>query len=782
MWIKRKNNGVFRFPKSVQKTIPILAWHPNGIFEHNREYSMSCQFSDIEYAAADEDTQEDVIMQYKDILKSIDTDCLTKITIINRKAEAGVFKEALSLPDQNDMLDCYRHEINKMNQDRAEKGNNRILQDRYITISVPRRSVDEAKILFNRVEGNLKSYFKALGSECVRLSTLERARVLHDFFKPGQSQFFHPDFEEERHLGQNIKPYLCPAGMTFPINNNYFTIEGRYGRALFIQTFPAMLSDLIVADLMTLSKEMALSIDLITKSREEARKMVERKLLDVNTERANSTAKANKMGNWGAEPPFRTAEDKREYEELLYDINSRDERLILTQITIVHIAESIEELDNDTQTLIATGRRHDCQIEPLWFQQEAGLNTALPYGLRYTQTIRTLKSECAAMLMPFNTQEIWDRNGICYGVNQISGNLVVSDRGELMNGNAFILAVSGGGKSMLAKSEFISAFLKYMEDDFIIIDPQGEYRKLVEMFMGTSIDISASSKDHVNVMDMYNSFSGKDDPVRIKSQFLLSLAEQFMGNQIGRKDQSIIDRCVRNLLMQQKECTLLDLYDLLLEQKEPEAREIALNFEMFVTGSLNTFAHKTNVNLNNRLVCFDIKELSDQMKPVGMLVVMDAILSRVAKNKAMGKRTWVYFDEMHLMFGNPYTAELMDSFWKLVRKYGGFMTGITQNVSDVMKSEHACNMLANSEIVLMLNQAKQDRETLEKLLSLSKTQVAHITNSPKGFGLMRRGSAVVPINTLFDKNTRLYRAMTTKMEEVAQFEEEDRLAGEREKA
>lgn len=776
MWIPKKSNEVFRLPDSVQKAIPILAWHPNGIFEHNREYSISCRFTDIEYTASDEGTQKDVIMQYEDLIKSIDTNALTKITLINRRVDASEFKKALNIPDQNDGLDVYRHEINKINLDRATVGNNSILWDKYITVSMPKKSAEDAKVAFNRMEGNLRSYFKALGSECTRLSTLERARVLHDFFKPGASQYFKLDMDLERRRGHDVKDYICPCGMDFLPDKNYFKIEGRYGRALFLETYPAILSDTLVAELMDLPKEMVLSIDMISKSRDEARHMVEKKLLGVNTERANFTTRAAKQGNYNADPPQHLGESKREYEELLYDMNSRDQRLIMVQITIVHMSDTLEELNSDTEWLMTVGRGKDCQIGVLWYQQRAGLNTALPYGLRYTETLRTLKSECAAILMPFNTQEIWDRDGICYGINQISGNLVVSDRGMLQNGNGFILGVTGGGKSMLAKSEFVQAFLKYLNDDFVIIDPQREYSPLVKLFGGTIVDISAGSRDHVNVMDMYSGFEGKDDAIRIKSEFLLSLAEQFMGT-VGPKEKSIIDRCIRKLLMQRvKVCTLVDLYDMLLELDMPEAREIALCFEIFVTGSLNTFAHESNVDLNNRLICFDIRDLSDTMKPIGMLVVMDAILSRVARNKALGRRTWVYFDELWMMFRLQYTAELMDNFWKLVRKYGGFMTGITQNVTEVLESGHARNMLSNSEFVLMLNQSATDRVTLADLLSISKTQLSYITNAPQGCGLMRRAGALVPFNAAFDTSTQLYRAMTTKMEEVARFELEKRTA------
>lgn len=777
MWIPKANKELHTLPGSVQKNIPIRAFHPNGIFEHNQEYSVSFRFSDIEYSAASEAAQMDMIVQYRDIIKMIDEDCLAQITLVNRKADAAMFREALSIPDQGDGLDVYRHEINKMNMERADAGSNNILRDRYLTISVPRRTVDEAKIVFNRLEGSFKTYFKALGSDCERLTTLERARVLHDFYRPGQSPNFNLDLDREIRLGNDVRDYLCPMGLEFPFDKDYFKVENRYGRVLYLAEFPSNLQDSILSVLMEQPFEMALSMHMINKSREGARRLVEQKLLAVNTEISNSVRVGGKLGNFYAQPPMHLEQKKNGYELVLQNMDERDERIVLGQITLVHMADTLEELNSDTATLLAAGRRKDCQIGSLFYQQRKGLNTVLPYGLRFTETLRTLESECAAMFMPFNTQEIWDREGICYGTNQLSGNLVVADRSKTVNGHAFILAITGGGKSVIAKSEMIAVILKYLNDDVIVIDPQREYSALVELLGGSIINVSANSKDYINVMERNDDLDAGDS-IKVKSQSVLSLAEQFLGT-INNAQRSIIDRCVRNLMMQrQDECTLVDLYELLLAQKEPEARDIALNFEIFVTGSLNVFAHKSNVDMNKRLLCFDIKDLEDQMKPVGMTVVMDAVLSRVARNKKLGKRTWVYFDELWMMFLMDYTAELVDSFWKLVRKYGGFMTGITQNVTEVMKSNYACNMLANSEFVFMLNQSQPDRETLIRLLDLSPSQAAFITNSPQGFGLMRAGSAVVPLNALFDKNTRLYRAITTKLEEVAQFEaERQRLAG-----
>jgi len=769
MWLPKISKEVYKLPKSVQKSIPVLAAHPNGIFEHMREYSMCCRFSDINYAVADEEKKKEMFFGYQDLINTFDTGCLTKITIMNRRVNAGQLKQELFIPEKGDRMDAYRREINALNFERATVGNNNIIQDKYITVSAQKRDVQEAKALFLRVENNLKGYLAELGSRCERISSYERLQVLHDFFRTGNESDFHLDLELMRKKGHDFKDYISPDGMEF--QDSCFKIDDLYGRAICLREYPSYMQDTMISEMMDLPKQMILSLDLIAKSTGEAIRVVNAKLLAIETEIANSTKKAGQLGNWNASVPLRLERMRDEMREMLHDLQDRDQRLILAQVTIVHLAESLEELNSDTDTLMSIGRKHMCQFGVLRYQQEQGLNTALPYGLRFTETLRTLTTESVAVMVPFTTQEVWDRGGICYGTNQISKNLLIADRRQLMNGNGFILGVPGGGKSFFAKAEMVPVYLQ-TNDDILIIDPEREYSPLVRLLGGEVIHIAAGSKSHINAMDLSHDITGDDDPLAIKSEFLLSLAEQFMGTaNIGPRQKSIIDRCTRKLLTRKKTVpTLKDLYDLLLSQPEDEAKDIALCLEIFVTGSLNTFAHHTNVDTNNRLICYDIKDLGAHMKGTGMLVVLDAIFSRVARNRAMGKRTWIYIDEVWLLFRYQYTSDYLSEFWRRMRKYGGLMTGITQNVQDILKSDNASTMLANSEFILMLNQAATDSQELAKLLNISDSQLSYITNAPQGHGLLRRSSALIPFDATFNTNTQLYKAMTTKIEEVAQLE------------
>ena len=437
---------------------------------------------------------------------------------------------------------------------------------------------------------------------------------------------------------------------------------------------------------------------------------------------------------------------------------------------MVITANSKKELDNDTETVMQTARKSLCQLGILKFQQLDGLNTVLPIGVRKIDALRTLTTESLAVFMPFKVQEIRHENGIFYGQNVISKNMIIADRKQLLNGNSFILGVSGSGKSFTAKHEITGIKLRDPKADIIIIDPEREYSRLVKSYGGEVIKISATSKNHINAMDMNADYGDGANPVILKSEFILSLCEQLIGSSnLGAKQKSIIDRCTANVyrIYQQGNYqgvppTLQDFREELLKQDEPEAKEIALAIELFTNGSLNTFAINTNVDTSNSLICYDILDLGKQLQPIGMLVVLDSILNRITSNRAKGRNTYIFIDEIYLLFQYEYSANFLFTLWKRVRKYGAFCTGITQNVEDLLQSHTARTMLANSEFIIMLNQASTDRLELAKLLNISDTEISYITNVGAGEGLSKIGSAIVPFENKFPKNTELYKLMTTK--------------------
>ena len=439
-------------------------------------------------------------------------------------------------------------------------------------------------------------------------------------------------------------------------------------------------------------------------------------------------------------------------------------------ITMVHTAKSLEQLNQDTESLLATARKHLCQLAVLKYQQMDGLNTVLPYGVRKINTLRTLTTESLAVFTPFRVQEINHENGIYYGLNVISKNMIIADRRQLLNGNSFILGVSGSGKSFTAKNEIVSIALRDPAADIIIIDPEREYPKLVEALGGEDIHISATSNNHINAMDINAEYGDGANPVILKSEFILSLCEHLMGEQsLGPKEKSIIDRCTAKVyrVYQQGNYqgvppTLQDFREELLKQPEEEAKQIALAIELFTDGSLNTFAKNTNVDTNNRIICYDILDLGKQLLPIGMLVVLDSILNRITANRNKGRNTYIFIDEIYLLFQHEYSANFLFTLWKRVRKYGAYATGITQNVEDLLQSHTAKTMLANSEFIVMLNQASTDRLELAKLLNISELQLSYITNVGAGEGLLKVGRNLVPFENHFPHDLELYKLMTTK--------------------
>ena len=454
---------------------------------------------------------------------------------------------------------------------------------------------------------------------------------------------------------------------------------------------------------------------------------------------------------------------------MLEDLTTRDQRMMFGLLTMVHMAETKEQLDSDTETLFSVARKHLCQLSTLKWQQADGLDTVLPYGLRKINALRTLTTESTAVLIPFHTQEIMQPGGIYYGQNAVSKNMLVADRRRLLNGNSFRLGVSGSGKSFSAKEEIVDLALS-TEDDILILDPESEFGSLVEALNGEVIKISATSDTHLNAMDMDSAYGNDKNPLIEKSEFILSLFEQLVGaGNLSAKEKSILDRCTADVYRdyirsgyQGQVPTLKDLYRQLMLQPEEEARGLALSSELFINGSLNTFAQPTNVNTKNRIIAYDIRELGEQLMPLGMLVTLDSIFNRVIQNWKTGKTTWIFADEFYLLFRYQYSADFFYRLYKRIRKYSGFVTGLTQNVEELLKSDTARLMLANSEFLILLNQATTDRDELANLLNISDNQLSYITNVGAGHGLIRCSGNIVPFENSFPKNTALYRLMTTK--------------------
>ena len=773
----KRDKEKFVVPRSAQDIIPIKAIWEDGIFLVGTDkYTKSFKFLDINYAVASKEDKEAMFIDYSDLLNSLDTGATAKITINNRRINKIDFEKQTLLKMNNDDLDKYRKEYNEMLVKQA-KDANEIIQEKIITLSVYKKSIEEARTYFSRVGADLVSKFAALGSKCIELDAIERLRILHDFYRTGNETSFRFDFKETMRKGHNFKDFICPD--SFEFKDDYFKIGDRYGKVMFLKEYASFVKDSMVTELTELNKNMMLSIDIIPVPQDEAVKEAENRRMGIETNITNWQRKQNANNNFSAIIPYDMEQQRAESKEFLDDLTTRDQRMFLVVITMVITADTKQELDNTKDDIEQIAGKGLCQMGTLKFQQLDGLNQVLPIVSDFNniKALRTLTTESLAVFMPFKVQEIRHDGGIFYGQNVISKNMIIADRNQLLNGNSFTLGVSGSGKSFISKEEIASIRLKDKDADIIIIDPEREYAKLVKAFGGEVIKISATSRNHINAMDMTKDYGDGANPVILKSEFILSLCEQLIGSSnLGAKQKSIIDRCTANTYRfyqqgnyQGTPPTLQDFREELLKQDEPEAKEIALAIELFTNGSLNTFAMNTNVDTSNSLLCYDILDLGKQLLPIGMLVVLDSILNRITSNRNKGKHTYIFIDEIYLLFQYEYSANFLFTLWKRVRKYGACCTGITQNVEDLLQSHTARTMLANSEFIIMLNQASTDRTELARLLNISDLQMSYITNVKAGEGLIKIGSVLVPFVNKFPRNTELYKLMSTKPGE--EFEE-----------
>ena len=757
-------------PKSVQDVIKIDAVYSDGIFMTGKDrYSKTFKFTDINYAVSSKEDKESHFLKYSEILNSFENGISSQITIINRKLKHNELKEIALLEKANDNKDKYRKEINDMLTMLAN-GANAIVQDKYVTLTIQKKSINEARSHFNRVGADLIAHFSRLGSKCTELDLTERLRIIHDFCRPKEAADYHFDLRDTMRKGQSFKDYISPDGFEF--KSDYFKIGNRFSRVLFIRDYPSFVKDRVVWDLTDTSKNMIFNYDIIPVSTEEAQKFGEKQALGVETNIANYQRKQNSNNNYTSVIPYDMEQQRKEVREFLDDLTTRDQKMFKVIITVMHTADTLKQLNSDTEAIQAIGRNHMCQIGILKYQQLEGFNATLPIGINKIEARRTLTTESLAVFMPFKVQEIQHDGGVFQGVNVISKNMIIVNRKFLLNGNCFILGVSGSGKSFTAKEEMVNLLLS-TDADVMIIDPEREYSALVEAMDGQVIELSAKSKNHINCLDINKEYADGASPIAFKAEFVLSLFEQVIGKGgVNAIQKSIVDRCLANVYKNYikrgytgKVPTLVDLCNDLKQQPEAEALELATAMELFASGSHSTFAQKTNVNVENRLICYDILELGSQLMPIGMLVVLDSILNRITKNRAEGRETYIFIDEIYLLFQHEYSANFLFTLWKRVRKYGAYCTGITQNVDDLLQSHTARTMLANSEFIIMLNQGGTDREDLANLLQISETQMTHITNVEVGHGLVKVGSALVPFERKFPKDTELYKLMSTKVGE-----------------
>ena len=735
---ERSEKVKFSIPRSVQQSIPIHHIYEGGVWQVGTRHSKSWRFADVNYAAASDEDRESIFRSYQSVLNALPTDAAAKITIFNRRMNHADFERTVLMKPHGDALDRYRTEYNRILTDQVGAGNN-LVQEKYVTISIPQRKIEESRAYFRRVDANLTQSFGRLDSGAWEISMQER---------------------------MDFRDLICPDGLRF--RDSYFEMGDKFGRVLFLKDFGSYLRDDMIADLSAISRSLVLSIDILPIPTDEAVREVQSRILGIETDITRWQQRQNDKNNFSASVPYELEQLRAEAKEYLDDLTVRDQRMMFAVVTLVHIADTLEQLNADTETLRTIGREHSCHFATLYYQQEDGLNTVLPYGLRRVRALRTLTTESVAVLMPFRAQEIQDAGGICYGVNAVSKNLLICNRKRLISPHAFYLGVSGSGKSVGMKNTIASIALS-TDDDIIVVDAEREYGGLIRALGGEIIEISPHSPHHINPLEMGDGYDADENPIAVKAEVITSILEQQMGaGTLTGSHKSLIDRCKANVYRpylksrgRRPAPLLTDWRNEVMRQVDPEAREIALAAELITEGSLNVFAHEGNVNMSSRIVALDLYEMGEQLRPTALVVTLEAIQNRVAANRKRGKFTWVFIDECYLYFKYKYSAEVLYRAWKRWRKYGAPLTAATQNVEECLKSETARLMLANSEFLLLFNQAATDRAELGRLLRLSDTQMSYVTNAEAGHGLLRMGGSLVPFVNTIPKDTDLYRLMTT---------------------
>ena len=767
--------------KSAQDSIPYERMWPDGICRlPDGHYTKTIQFQDINYQLSQNEDKTAIFEGWCDFLNYFDSSIQFQLSFLNLAASEETFAHAINIPLQGDDFDTIRVEYTTMLQNQLARGNNGLIKTKYMTFGIDADSLKAAKPRLERIETDILNNFKRLGVAAETLDGKARLAQLHGIFHMDEQVPFRFEWEWLAPSGLSTKDFIAPSGFEFRTGKQ-FRMGKKYGTVSFLQILAPELNDRMLADFLDMESSLIVSLHIQSVDQIKAIKTVKRKITDLDKSKIEEQKKAVRAGYDMDIIPSDLATYGAEAKKLLQDLQSRNERMFLVTFLVLNTADNPRQLGNNVFQASSIAQKYNCQLTRLDFQQEEGLMSALPLGLNQIEIQRGLTTSSTAIFVPFTTQELFQngKEALYYGINALSNNLIMVDRKLLKNPNGLILGTPGSGKSFSAKREIANCFL-LTNDDIIICDPEAEYAPLVERLHGQVIKISPTSTNYINPMDLNLDYSDDESPLSLKSDFILSLCELIVGGKEGLQpvQKTIIDRCVRlvyqtylNDPRPENMPILEDLYNLLRTQEEKEAQYIATALEIYVTGSLNVFNHQSNVDINNRIVCYDIKELGKQLKKIGMLVVQDQVWNRVTINRAAHKSTRYYIDEMHLLLKEEQTAAYTVEIWKRFRKWGGIPTGITQNVKDLLSSREVENIFENSDFVYMLNQAGGDRQILAKQLGISPHQLSYVTHSSEGEGLLFYGSTILPFVDHFPKNTELYRIMTTKPQELKKEDE-----------
>ncbi len=777
----QKNDGT---PRTAQQTLPFDRMFPDGICRVGDDYyTKTIQFQDINYQLAQQEDKTEIFEEWCSFLNFFDSSVHFQLSFMNFATEISDFEKKIAIDHQNDGFNAVRDEYSGVLLKNMQAGNNGLTKVKYISFGIHADSMKSAKPRLVHIEMDILNNFKRLGVRAETLDGEQRLELMHRQMHMGETSKFRFDWKYLVQSGLSVKDFIVPSSFEFP-TGRYFKMGDTWCAMSFLSIDASDISDRMLADFLGMESSQIVTMHLQSVDQNEAIKTVKHTITELDRSKIEEQKKAVRAGYDIDIIPSDLATYGKDAKDLLKELQSQNERMFLLTFIIMNTGKTKQELENNVFQASSIAQKHSCNLVRLDFQQEQGLVSTLPLAYNEVDIQRGMTTSSTAIFVPFTTQELFQdhKGALYYGLNALSNNLIMVDRKLLKNPNGLILGTPGSGKSFAAKREIANAFL-VTDDDIIITDPENEYRAMVEYLGGQVVRISPTSDQYVNPMDITMNYSEDDNPVMLKVDFILSLCELIMGTKDGLQptEKTIIDRCVRLVYRKYLEDPrpenipiLEDLYNLLLQQEEPEAKYVATALEIYVTGSLNVFNHRTNVELSNRLVCFDIKDLGKQLKKIGMLIIEDQVWCRVSENREAGKSTRYYMDELHLLLREEQTAAYTVEIWKRFRKWGGMPTGITQNVKDLLASREVENIFENSDFILMLNQAIGDRAILAKQLNISPHQLSYVTHSGEGEGLIFYGNVILPFIDRFPKDTKLYEVINTKFIEQNKSSEEKR--------
>ena len=761
---------------SAQQTIPYVRMLPDGICQlSGGVYTKTLEYEDINYSVASAEDQTAIFGGWSSWLNYFDSSLPFQLSFVNRRSRSGS-RYKVNISEADDRFNSVRTEYTGMLKNQIAKSNNGIERAKYVTFCIPAENVAAARPRLERVEADVIGNFKRLGVQSQPLDGRERLALLHGQLHPGSREPFRFKWADIAHTGMGTKDFIVPDSFDFRQSRS-FRVGQTWGAASYLQIMASELSDKLLLEILELDAELTVTMHIQTVDQVKAIKTVKGKISDIDKMKVEEQRKATRAGYDPDILPPDLVTFSKDAAELLADLQSRNERMFLLTFLIVNTAPTRERLENDIFTVNGIAQKYNCAVKRLDWQQEQGYMSSLALGYNGIEIQRGMTTSSTAIFVPFMTRELrMDGPSLYYGMNALSHNVIMADRKKLKSANGMYLGSTGSGKSFAAKRELLNVFLTIPQDRIIVVDPMGEYSPLIKRLGGQVIEIAPDSPHHINPMDIDLSFD-EENPMALKADFILSLMELIVGGKDGLQpvERTVIDRCVRQMYREHlqdpetsKMPTLQTLYDLLCSQPEGEAVRLATALEIYVSGSLNVFNHETNVDLNRRLVCLDLKKLGAGLRTIAMLIMQDLVNSQVSMNFLRGIATWCYFDEFHVLLRDRLTASYCVAIWKMLRKKGCVPSALTQNVKDFLASPEIENIFENSDFLVLLSQAQGDRQILAKQLGISPHQLSYVTHTNSGEGLLFFGNTTIPFVDRFPQNTELYAIMTTRPEDKKQ--------------